>query len=703
MDIEWLSAQVADDYNISLQKALDKLVADGKLAGKFIGDVFLPAQIPALQLENLERFFANLSPTRRWISCQEILPNLPELAVLEPVAAQALLTEALENASFVPLGGDRWTTIDQFDQMDREIYRGLPVPHVHSKIDIWTDEDEQDLAQVDQNSLPEEAREIIEIEESVSPRPESVETTWQAPSAPIKLPTLSYLHITQGYFPIYQFLKAFPPDSRLVFVQVIEGEHQPFLVDRHQGALKALDREWLGTTFLDRETSIPAGTYLWLEYQGGEKYRLAPRPLSGPHLVPCKHAFMEAGQLQIEHKLIPMFFEGDPAVFQADMRFSDIEALFAEAERCQLSVRDAIIQSIEELCESDPQDRAHRNDIFNTVFLKRMCSPNSVAVLLYTQPCFEQLGHGFFRYNPSLGSAVIKKKPLVRKRQDTRKARQAQARLAFARRVISKPPAGISPPQEIVSPPQYPSIEQAIPGFQDAQEISASLPEANLEPVMSTASAAVVEEQITPVDLQTDTTILIEPATESKEISVQPESEIESRAIEPAPEVSMPPSNLVEAAEVEPDGETIFPEAESEQVHNVLVDTTLVAASNEELGQVSQPQDVNGETDSPLVDTVITPQIEESTEPSTIAIVEELLSTVELSNKANDAPSEPITEPLASVRIEIETMEELAFPEKPQAQSDTGIPIDKQSKRPVRLWTLIRLILKDLWRMLWRK
>jgi hypothetical protein len=30
-----------------------------------------------------------------------------------------------------------------------------------------------------------------------------------------------------------------------------------------------------------------------------------------------------------------------------------------------------------------------------------MCSPSSVSVLLYTQPCFEQLGESYFRYNPT--------------------------------------------------------------------------------------------------------------------------------------------------------------------------------------------------------------------------------------------------------------------------------------------------------------
>ena len=64
-----------------------------------------------------------------------------------------------------------------------------------------------------------------------------------------------------------------------------------------------------------------------------------------------------------------------------------------------MSVRDAIIQSIQELAENDP-DGAHVSDIFNLVFLKRMCSPRFVSYLLYTQPCFKQKGRGYFQYIP---------------------------------------------------------------------------------------------------------------------------------------------------------------------------------------------------------------------------------------------------------------------------------------------------------------
>jgi len=398
-DLAGLSAWVADTYAKLLQAVLENLVSSGQLRGQFVEENFIPGKIPAIALAQLEPFFANLSIHRAWVSVDEIFQYLPELSQLKPETALALIRAALAESSYCSLGGDRWTTPALFEQLNREVPRGLPVPHISSKLNFWTAQDKQDLAEFRKKSMPTEARRALEELEIGDTMPETAPDAWLPPTGPVRLPTLNYLHITQAYFPVGHIIHVFAPDVRLAFVQFIEGEHQPFLLDRDAGLLKALNPESLRTNIL--EGGIPAGTYLWLEYQGGEQYRIAPRPCSFEQNVPCKLAYIENGELHIEQTEIPMHYEGDPSLFKADMRFEDIEALFAEARRVNLSVCDAIIYAVQELCDADPQGRAHRLAIFNTVFLKRMCSPNSVSLLLYTQPCFEQLGEGYFRYNPS--------------------------------------------------------------------------------------------------------------------------------------------------------------------------------------------------------------------------------------------------------------------------------------------------------------
>lgn len=396
-DLDYLSAWFADTYEQPLQDALERLAQSEQLPGKFISETFVPHHLPAISPAELESIFAGLSPARVWLSLEEIWNALPDRESLPQETGFALLRAALAESPYVSLGGDRWTTQTLYEQHDRDVPRGLPVPHVSSKLDIWTEEDEQIFSNRENTPIPDTAP---EDEVNGDTLPETVSTAWRAPSASLRLPTLNYLHITQGYFPVGHIMGAFHPEVRLAFVQFISGEHHPFLLNRKEGLLKAFDREWLYTETLNAGT--PAGTHLWLEYQGGEKYRATPRPIL-ERIVPCKIAYMEDGKLRIKQEEIPMRFEGDPAVFQADMRFSDIEALFAEAKQSGLSVRDAIIEAVEELCAIDPRHRAHRLDIFNAVYLKRMCSSNFVSHLLYTQPCFEQLGSGYFCFKPHPG------------------------------------------------------------------------------------------------------------------------------------------------------------------------------------------------------------------------------------------------------------------------------------------------------------
>jgi hypothetical protein len=404
-DLLWLAEWAADAYAGPVQAVLGALAKSGALAGQFAGDAFIPNQIPSISPARLTPIFDALSPGRPWISEAEIPANLADLSDLKPQVASALLREALSGSPYLSLGGDRWTTPALFAELNREVPRGLPVPHVRSQIEIWTEQDRRDLAHMRRRRLPKDVRQALEELGEGDTIPEPPPEAWTPPAYPVKLPTLNYLHLTQAYFPVGHVIHAFAPDVRLVFVQFIDGERAPFLLDRDNELLKALEPDALRARIL--EGGIPAGTYLWLEYQGGEDYRIAPRPLTSSRRIPCKIAYLDHGDLRIEQDEIPMYYEGDPSVFKAEMRFEDIQALFAEASRVNLSVRDAIIYAVQELSAADPQNRAHRLEIFNAVFLKRMCSPNSVAVLLYTEPCFERLGEGYFRYNPTAKASRV--------------------------------------------------------------------------------------------------------------------------------------------------------------------------------------------------------------------------------------------------------------------------------------------------------
>ena len=409
-DLAWLVKWVSETYAASLHGIIRKLIQTGQIRGRLVGENFLPEEVSGLSPELLHPIFARLAAERPWISVEEMIKDVPNLSPQERETVLGLLPAALKKSSYRPLGGNRWTTPERFQQLNREVPQGLPSSQ--SPLPIWTKQDEKDLASYVRKSLPTKARDALAELGIVERMPKLEEGLWRPPKSPVRLPALNYLHLTQGYFPVGSLLHAFAPDVPLVFVQLISGDYQPFLLDREQGLLKAIQPQEMSAQILKQD--IPAGTSLWLEYEGKEQYRIVARRLPFKRMVPCKLARLVDSHLRLEHLQISMMYDGGPSLFKTNLRFEEMEALLAEAARVELSLREAIIYAIQELCATDPDGRAHQADIFNAVFLQRLCSPHSVSVLLYTQPCFEQLTDSYFRYKPISEAPVSK----PRKRKD---------------------------------------------------------------------------------------------------------------------------------------------------------------------------------------------------------------------------------------------------------------------------------------------
>ena len=399
-DLAWLVEWVSETEEAALQKTLKKLIEKGQLRGQLAGQIFLPESASTLSAELLHPSFAEISAARPWTSPEDILKGLPDLAQLERERALQLIRETLKTSSYRPLGADRWTTPDLFDQLNRDVPRGLTTPQLRSKVSLWTKQERQDLAGYGRKSMPAEARRLLEDLDAGERLPEAKGSPWRPPpDKSMRLPPLNYLHITQAYVPVGYVLPAFAPDVQMVFLQFIDGDHQPCLLDRENGLLKALYPEKWRNKIL--EDGIPAGTALWLEYEGKEKYRILPQLLPFKRMIPCKVAHLKEGQLHIEHTQIAMKHKSTPSLFKANLNFEEVETLFAETDRTNLRIRDAMIYAMQEICEADPDHRAHWSDLFNAVFLMKRCSPISIAFLLYTQPGFESLGGGYFRYKPA--------------------------------------------------------------------------------------------------------------------------------------------------------------------------------------------------------------------------------------------------------------------------------------------------------------
>lgn len=469
---EWdmLAGDLVDAYGIQLREALLQAIDDERL-------IVLADQDQALRSEELIQFseeeqaaikeaFEVEREGRLYTTTQEILDFLREKGWLCDVPdkiARFSIEDYLQQSedTYVSLGFSRWIPRDRFAEIDRTIAKRPKVPVIPSKVAQEQGiDDSPDFGDYDEVELDEEGqkelREMGEEESETEPKQAFIsleEWRRRAPTRAVKLPTITYQNIIEGFLPLTSGLsKCFPPVSNktLVNIQIIDGDPLPFTVDWEEGLVKALDKETFRLKFLEK--GIPAGTYLWLERISDTEYRLKPRPLSRPRREKCKLAWIEDGELKFATEEIELRYESNPALFKAELRFQDLEALFREAEELGWSIFDAMWYTFPELAKLDPEGKVHHTELFNAVFFKyRMCSPRSIQTELYRRPCFVPLGNGYWKFEPSRGV----------KPKQVRSSKRRQRRISLEAQVIRRPERHISPRKQKPQP-EVPRPEEAI-------------------------------------------------------------------------------------------------------------------------------------------------------------------------------------------------------------------------------------------------
>ncbi len=410
--MSWLVADIADHFYEPLADVVRRAAAAGRLNIRVVGDQVSRldtqptfGEREALLVARLFRDVANRPVPYR--TTDEILEALRADGRWRDVpddVARTSLGDQLPRHGYCSVGNDRWMTAEALASAQRDVIRRPMVPVVRSKLlqeqgmDDSADFDDYEGAPLRDREMAAALEELGEIKIEKPPA-----GRWRPPAAPIAVGALTYQHIVQGFLPLGRFADAFPPepDPLLVDVALVEGDPIPCWISRQEGVLKATDAEQWRRRFL--ELGIPAGTKLWLEYKGGTSYRIAPRPLTRPQSVRCKLACLEEGRLHITEADIEIRYESDPCVFKAELRFEDVEALFREAEVCGYSIFDIMYQEFCRLAALHPERKVHQRDLFNAVFLCRMCSPRSVVTELYTRACFVRAGNGWFRLDESQG------------------------------------------------------------------------------------------------------------------------------------------------------------------------------------------------------------------------------------------------------------------------------------------------------------
>jgi len=641
--IEWLTNHIIESHYNSLLSAVKQAIADSRLDVVIEGDRVISGQL--LPLSEAEKaliadLFTEIGEMKPWIEVAEIIEAFRKSDHLDEATddiASLRITRFLKEKGYRSVGNDRWTTSTHLARMDRDIVRHPSVPRISSQIARQRAEVEPDEPAYDDAVLDEEAiAQIADLEGKAEPEtvPAKSLDEWRrtAPSGKIRLPTLTYQHITMGYLPLTGALSSlFPPDEDPLAIDIIVIDSPPIkcLVSRKKQEIKAIDQYAFYRCFQDKQ--IMAGTHLWLERQSNSKYYLAPQWLAEPREVLCKQAWIEDNCLHFSQVEIPILYEGDEHIFKSEIRFEDPDALFAEAESSGLSIAHALYRVFDELGADNPGVKMHYSELFNAVFFQhRMCSPHSVIHELYSRPCFVRCGNGYFAFNPELGfDRRTSRRRRATRGRTSRMRTQPSAQIPIDSRAVAADAAhdeGILSLESSVDDQTDTITEASVGQSPDTAAVAHPEPDEQL-PDATTVALPEIEEQSPDVTVAAhseieeqsfDATVAVHSDLDEQfpDAAViappEPEEQPLDTAVAAHPEPEEQPFDAVVAAHVEPDEQ--------------LPDTAIVALPELEEQSLDVAVAAHPELDEQPPDTAVAapPELEEQSLEVTVAAYPEL-------------------------------------------------------------------------------
>jgi hypothetical protein len=439
-DVDWdaLVEEIERKSTPILDQRIEELVRNEQLA-KWQNDVLPTRLLPVLTdsaKSAITAFFASPTDARNpdYRTDLEIANVLRERDEgwrdLDDALARFAINYYLDGSeSYTHIGNGNWiaSASQGVDTgANRPIRRRPDVPMIPSRIKPLNQRFLEGAPETpDQVAGTEELLAQVGEEEDGIESPEMSLEQWDQKTSrgPLDLPKLTFQHLVEGFIPLTKRLNAFFPPSAepvLVHIKIVDdSDVLPFWVDRMQGVVKAHDPRAFFQKMQEREHPILPGVHLRIERMGRYEYRIAPIPTNS-HQVSCKIArWSEDGQLDFTIEQITVNYHCDRTLFKAEYRHWDKPALFKEAEQVNASIFDLVYETLRDWKQEFQEDSASYLDLFNAVFLKRQCSPASVAALLYSYQCFVRDGDGW-KLNPDPQS--IRTKQYARRTRPERRA-----------------------------------------------------------------------------------------------------------------------------------------------------------------------------------------------------------------------------------------------------------------------------------------
>lgn len=209
---------------------------------------------------------------------------------------------------------------------------------------------------------------------------------------------LRFCNIQGGFIPTVQEVRRILPD-----VPEIEASWQDSPADFFPCKVSRSKRAIYNSEGRLQETfdGLPAGVVLYMKRVGHTRYELRLNPK--PHTVRNCKVFIPVGEREwkVDFQDLEEKWETGEAVFRHQSTFEQMDALYEEAKRTKLSVRDAVYQVMQRLPKGE---YIKIKEVYDVVCCRmRTCSPAAVwSQFRKEHTCYERVGPGLYRFNAAI-------------------------------------------------------------------------------------------------------------------------------------------------------------------------------------------------------------------------------------------------------------------------------------------------------------
>ncbi|MDP3143510.1 MAG: hypothetical protein Q8N14_06230, partial [Candidatus Omnitrophota bacterium] len=206
--------------------------------------------------------------------------------------------------------------------------------------------------------------------------------------------------------------RLFPPTARRVYFSTDYGKKFTVKIDKDGRSIYSRE---LKNLFHD----IPAGTIVYIKRLDSDRSYKIYFKEELQLVKDCRIAIYDEVKKEVTYEIrdLELKYECVPPIFKAELRFSDLKALWEEARLSGYSISDLVYIEFNKLAKLTSDKVVHFNDIYNGVFFRRMCSPGGVWSILKRHPAYYKYeGKKFWKFIGKEDREVVKDKTIEKKR-----------------------------------------------------------------------------------------------------------------------------------------------------------------------------------------------------------------------------------------------------------------------------------------------